>query len=499
MAFTPKDWKDYPDTTTPITAAAIEDLETRLSAYTDGQRPGLTVTANDAADLVAKLAQAGTAGGGDVYVPNGTYSLTTVTGPAVVRSGVRLRMAPLAIITQAASQNMAALVESYDYASQLSAYVSNAEKDFAIEGGTIDGNASNNTGTTIGLRLYAYRYSVRDLRITNCDGQGFTSDWNDASPATTGNMEAHISNVWISYCNNTGFLFQGPHDSVIESMQIARITGGDGAYFSGKATGTQVTDMHTWSTTAGYGIKCETSLHFANCQAEGGLLGNVYVNSGIIWTGGRVFDKDTFGSSAHKGFVWGPNGFGCTISGVAVSECNEGAFDFTAGTGGNSRINANVWHSRASQSVVVGSPSDSVDWDLHVNFTSLTSVTATASTDRVNKTAHGLTNNQTIQLRSGFTGGTGLTAGTTYYVVNATTNDFQVSLTNGGAAVDITVDGSNITLGSYLGFTSTTKKRRYSTRGYIAATTPGSVQGKIQVLDEYGNSLGYIPLYTTIT
>jgi hypothetical protein len=33
--FSPKVWKDYPDTSTPITAAALEDLETRVTGYTD--------------------------------------------------------------------------------------------------------------------------------------------------------------------------------------------------------------------------------------------------------------------------------------------------------------------------------------------------------------------------------------------------------------------------------------------------------------------------------
>jgi hypothetical protein len=41
MPFTPKDWRDATghdgggDTTTPLTAAALEDLETRLAAYAD--------------------------------------------------------------------------------------------------------------------------------------------------------------------------------------------------------------------------------------------------------------------------------------------------------------------------------------------------------------------------------------------------------------------------------------------------------------------------------
>lgn len=35
MPFTPKDWKDSPDTTTPIDQTALEDLEERLSSYAD--------------------------------------------------------------------------------------------------------------------------------------------------------------------------------------------------------------------------------------------------------------------------------------------------------------------------------------------------------------------------------------------------------------------------------------------------------------------------------
>ena len=41
MPFTPKNWQDTPSTATPITAAALEDLETRVTDYADA-----TVAAN---------------------------------------------------------------------------------------------------------------------------------------------------------------------------------------------------------------------------------------------------------------------------------------------------------------------------------------------------------------------------------------------------------------------------------------------------------------------
>lgn len=43
MPFSPKAWKDAPDTTTPLSAAALVDLETRLSQYTDQAMPVGTV------------------------------------------------------------------------------------------------------------------------------------------------------------------------------------------------------------------------------------------------------------------------------------------------------------------------------------------------------------------------------------------------------------------------------------------------------------------------
>ena len=45
MPFTPKDWRDHPDVTTPLSAAAMEDLETRLSGYTDSATAPVAWTA----------------------------------------------------------------------------------------------------------------------------------------------------------------------------------------------------------------------------------------------------------------------------------------------------------------------------------------------------------------------------------------------------------------------------------------------------------------------
>jgi surface protein len=68
-------------------------------------------------------------------------------------------------------------------------------------------------------------------------------------------------------------------------------------------------------------------------------------------------------------------------------------------------------------------------------------VTFTASTDTVNRTAHGYSNGMIVRFYNIVTT-TGLEQGQQYYVINATANTFQVSLTEGGSAVVLTNDGS---------------------------------------------------------
>jgi hypothetical protein len=68
---------------------------------------------------------------------------------------------------------------------------------------------------------------------------------------------------------------------------------------------------------------------------------------------------------------------------------------------------------------------------------------AAAATDLITLTAHGLTNGDTVVFTN-VGAATPLTVGTVYYVVSASANTFSVSLTKGGAAVNITVDGTVI-------------------------------------------------------
>lgn len=69
---------------------------------------------------------------------------------------------------------------------------------------------------------------------------------------------------------------------------------------------------------------------------------------------------------------------------------------------------------------------------------------AIASSDAFTSPAHGLSDNDRVRFRAVSGVGTlptGLSESTLYYVVSAATDTFEVSLTQGGAAVNFTTDG----------------------------------------------------------
>lgn len=68
-------------------------------------------------------------------------------------------------------------------------------------------------------------------------------------------------------------------------------------------------------------------------------------------------------------------------------------------------------------------------------------------TDFLRSPAHGLSNDQQVRLEVVPGAGslpTGLSEGTTYFVVSATADDFKLSLTQGGAAVNVTAQGRGL-------------------------------------------------------
>jgi hypothetical protein len=71
-----------------------------------------------------------------------------------------------------------------------------------------------------------------------------------------------------------------------------------------------------------------------------------------------------------------------------------------------------------------------------------TAFTVDASTDFLTSSAHGLLNGERVMVFSSTTLPTGISARTVYFVVNKTADTFQLSLTSGGTAIDLTDTGT---------------------------------------------------------
>lgn len=81
-------------------------------------------------------------------------------------------------------------------------------------------------------------------------------------------------------------------------------------------------------------------------------------------------------------------------------------------------------------------------YPMGVDPTAPATVTFTNATNKCNWASHGLSNNQPVVFTTSGTLPAEIVSGTIYYVLNKGTNDFEVSATVGGAAVDITGDGT---------------------------------------------------------
>jgi hypothetical protein len=119
--------------------------------------------------------------------------------------------------------------------------------------------------------------------------------------------------------------------------------------------------------------------------------------------------------------------------------------------------------------------------DVNVPWASLAGKVFTAAngTETMTSTAHGMANGTRVRVEA--SGGgvlpTGLSAGTNYYVVATAANTFQLSATLGGAAVNITTDGTG-TLTAY------------PLPDYLLIETNGNLNGRTYDPLQVSNAIG---------
>ena len=128
-----------------------------------------------------------------------------------------------------------------------------------------------------------------------------------------------------------------------------------------------------------------------------------------------------------------PTAFGAASGGVATNSAQEEFTDMPAVT----ITHAGLWDALAAGNFMAAIPLGTANRGF---------ATAADTSDVFTSPAHGLANDDRVQLRASVDGNipAGANETTLYHVVGVTTDTFQISLTQGGAAVTLTGDGDVI-------------------------------------------------------
>lgn len=405
MAFSPKAWKNDAAGGTKLNAAALKDLETRLSDYSDSAaatkqpldgdlteiaalatasygrslltqasaaaaRTKLEVeslvfnvkataygakgdsSTDDSTAIQSAITAADAAGGGIVYFPAGTYIVGT---KLTFGSNIRFKGAGWAVsIIKAKNASDIVVFEDKNYATT-------GVSGGAFEYLAVDGNKANNT-TTHGIKLQAQSWYFHEVLVRDCDGHGF----NIKLTTETAKETLGLDNTFISCravnCEDRGFNIEAHDTSLIDCNAIQCKEYGFYWTVNGYAY-----NCHSWcydssiATATKTGWRLATSVHCVNCVAEGATERQVLIAGNVItWLSGEVFN----GTSKPNAALFDFNGG--TTARILDPWCHEfgtgGAFKFTT-SGEGSTIRATCFDAGGNQ-ITQGTPSETIKWDV---------------------------------------------------------------------------------------------------------------------------------------
>jgi hypothetical protein len=132
-----------------------------------------------------------------------------------------------------------------------------------IRGCTIDGNKTNQIGTSYGIRLYGHGLEMTDVSVRNALSDGIYTEWGlDSTFATPFlDLEGYFTGIRSAFNNGNGWTFRGPHDSDFVEMVL----------YQNGGWGMQVQTSGTYN---GNG-------HLSNINTFLNTLGGVYSNSSL--------------------------------------------------------------------------------------------------------------------------------------------------------------------------------------------------------------------------
>lgn len=230
--------------------------------------------------------------GGVVVFPPGTYIHTGL----VIYSFIHLWGSGIgATVLQLKNGANADSVQGYNAASLIGGSSTGGVANWSIKDLTIDGNKSNQSGTSYGIRQYGYGFILQNVRVRNTYSDAFYSDWNGgASSPGNDSMEAQIIGCKFhdTGTSSLGVNFHGPHDSQFVNC-ISYKTGSHAFYVGPNAGGCQFVQCHGWGMSTGVSALAwliEGLSVCVDCEGEGSDTVQVaLLANNCVWSGGRIF------------------------------------------------------------------------------------------------------------------------------------------------------------------------------------------------------------------
>lgn len=377
-----------------------------LDFMTDAQKINVisnigTIDVSDAIQAaIDSLGNIGTStGGGTVFFPKGTYlchiNINGTNNNSMGEYGIKLSGYGATLKGRATDTSIIqinnAVAGTADPDPTLAIYANGT----VIEGFNLDMSLMSNLATNYAIAsMHMYNSALRDLYVIY-------------EPALGGGL----------------FLGGNIYTTQIDSLACARvkIEGTSSTYSNttivfNNLIANQVIMKHVFSISFFGGVLQGTQDHFVmedDCQAI------TVMGVDLETTGGYIYN---FGTNCRYitsiGNACGGGSLSTYSTGLAVASNLSDRPPISGVTGGSIGNYSRV----ASQGMI------------SVNASTVT--ITIASPGVVSWASHGLNNGDTVKFSTTGALPTGLTAGTTYYVVNKTTNSFQVSTTSGGAAVN---------------------------------------------------------------
>lgn len=225
---------------------------------------------DDVAAINAAITYVSGAGGGIVWVPKGTYIVST---PVILRTDVTLQGMGIGatIIRQKAGTALTSTVQTLNAYTYFGGGSVNGPVAVCIRDLQIDANRQNGC-TGDGLAMYGPVFSLTRIEVCNATGSGVRTEFGVPGGIPHGySAQTNMTDSFIHDCNIAGVRWGGPSDCSLVNCQIYRnlvynlwLTGPQGS-------GTKVVNCHCW------GSVFDSRLSNTSCRLDSG--GNLLINN----------------------------------------------------------------------------------------------------------------------------------------------------------------------------------------------------------------------------